>query len=70
MSNKTKSIYSKAKGFILQEIEANKKRLKDLRDAKNAAVVDCPEKQEEDHSITSNSGGGNADVCRIQVRFV
>ena len=51
--------------MILQEIEANKKRLKDLKDIKTVEV-DFNNKQKE-HATAAKRDEGNMEWCKIQV---
>ena len=51
--------------MILQEIKANKKRLKDLKDV-HTVEVHCKDKQKE-QSAVAKCEEGNIEWCRIQV---
>ena len=53
------------KALILQEIEANKKRVKDLKDVKKLEA-DCQGKEKE-HTTALKSQQSNKELCKIQV---
>jgi len=54
------------RALILQEIEASKKHVKDLREA-NKVQDNCQRKQEETHLSTYKNG--STELCRIQIRL-
>ena len=53
----------------MQEIEANKKRLKDLRESKSVLQGECQGTSQEAASIATDSKESVSDICKIQVRF-
>lgn len=60
----------KEKGFILQEIEANKKRVKELRNIKDVSQVETANSKQESKTVLTDGGKSDSNVCKIQVSLM